>query len=178
MSTENIISPAPAQQRYPSRVTPHDGEVEIPTYSYECDCGASFDRVLPLADYNAPQTCECGKTATKVISAPQLMISQDIHYQSPIDGRPITSMRARADDLARSNCVPYDPGQRQDYDRRIKESEAALDRAIDETVEKHIETMPGEKRERLQAELDSGLTAEPERRTADKASIKRTVSHA
>lgn len=150
----------------------------MPTYSYECRCGSAFDRILPLAEYATPQMCECGSVAQKVVCAPQLMIPQDIHYQSPIDGRPITSMRARAEDLARSDCVPYDPGQRQDYDRRIRESEKALDQAVDETVERHIESLPSEKRERLQSELDSGLTAEPVRQTADKASIKTKVNHA
>lgn len=149
----------------------------MPTFDYECDCGVEFERTLSLSDYAQPQTCECGKTARKLVCAPNLMIRQAIHYQSPIDGRPITSMRAREEDLARSNCVPYDPGQKQDYARRIKESEAALDKAVDETVERHIESLPGEKREKLQSELDSGLTAEPIRQTASNASIKRTIHH-
>ena len=30
-------------------------------------------------------------------------------YQSPIDGRPITSRTARKEDLKRNGCVPYEP---------------------------------------------------------------------
>lgn len=148
----------------------------MPTYAYECRCGAAFERVLPLSEYDRPQSCKCGKTAEKVVCAPNLMIPQDIHYQSPIDGRPITSMRARADDLARSDCTPYDPGQRQDYDRRNREAEIALEKAVDETVEQHVSALPSEKREQLQTEL-THMTAEPVRQTASNASIKKAIQH-
>lgn len=38
------------------------------------------------------------------------MVLSDIpEYRSPIDGRPITSRSARRDDLARNNCVEYEP---------------------------------------------------------------------
>ena len=43
----------------------------MPTYSYECqDCEADFERILPLAEYKAPQTCDCGSDNTqKLITA-------------------------------------------------------------------------------------------------------------
>jgi hypothetical protein len=104
------------------------------------------------------------------------MIPQDIHYQSPIDGRPITSAKARAEDLARSNCVPYDPGQKEDYQRRIRESEVSLEKAMDETVERHIDTLSGDQREKLQAELTQ-MEAVPVRQTATNASIKKAIQH-
>ncbi len=38
------------------------------------------------------------------------MIASDIEpYKSPIDGRVIGSRSERRDDLARNNCVPYEP---------------------------------------------------------------------
>jgi len=38
------------------------------------------------------------------------MVRSDIEpYASPIDGRMITSRTQRRDDLARNNCVPYEP---------------------------------------------------------------------
>ncbi len=38
------------------------------------------------------------------------MVRSDIQpYKSPIDGRMITSASQRRDDLARNNCVPYEP---------------------------------------------------------------------
>lgn len=39
------------------------------------------------------------------------MIASDIEpYKSPIDGRVISSRSARREDMARNNCVPYEPG--------------------------------------------------------------------
>ena len=32
--------------------------------------------------------------------------------------------QARLEDLARADCVPYDPGMKQDYQRRIQRGEA------------------------------------------------------
>jgi hypothetical protein len=39
------------------------------------------------------------------------MIQSDIEpYKSPIDGRVVGGRAARREDLARNNCVPYEPG--------------------------------------------------------------------
>ena len=92
--------------------------------------------------------------------APMIFVSPDIHYKSPIDGRPITNKSARLDDLARNNCVEYDPEMKTDYKRRIAESEKKLDKSVDEQVEKTISQMPSRKRERLEGELRAGLDAE------------------
>ena len=38
------------------------------------------------------------------------MVQSDIQpYASPVDGKMITSRTQRRDDLARNNCVPYEP---------------------------------------------------------------------
>ena len=92
--------------------------------------------------------------------APMIFVSPDIHYKSPIDGRSITNKSARLDDLARNNCVEYDPEMKTDYKRRIAESEKKLDKSVDEQVEKTISQMPSRKRERLEGELRAGLDAE------------------
>lgn len=92
--------------------------------------------------------------------APMIFVSPDIHYKSPVDGRVITTKSARLDDLARNNCVEYDPEMKTDYKRRIAESEKKLDKSVDEQVEKTISQMPSRKRERLEGELRAGLDAE------------------
>ena len=139
----------------------------MPSYQYICENKHHFDRYLPVADYQTPQTCECGAGARRIISLPMLIISgPDVCYDSPIDGRPVTSMQARREDLARSGCTPYDPGRKEDYDRRGKEAEAALDKAVDETVDREIALMPTRKREKLEAELTAGASVEPIRLTA------------
>ena len=52
---------------------------------------------------------------------------------------------------------------RQDVDRRAKQDEIALDRAVDETFDREIAAMPAHKLERLDAEMNAGLTAEVSR---------------
>lgn len=139
----------------------------MPTYEYVCSNGHEFERSLPVAQYQDPQTCECGRTGKRVISAPLLAVVQrECRYDSPIDGRPITSWRAREEDLKRHGCQEYDPAMRQDYHRRLEREDAQLEKSIESTVEAEIERMPARKRERLQNELNAGAHAAPVRGAA------------
>jgi len=139
----------------------------MPIYEYECGCGKEFDRYLPASKYLDPQECVCGQIARKVIRTPPIgFVQKDICYDSPIDGRPITSMAARREDLARSGCIEYDPEMRKDANRRVKEADEALDRSVDNLVEAEFSKMPARAKEKLTAELESGATAEPVRLTA------------
>ena len=107
---------------------------------------------------------EAGK---RVIYAPMVFVQKDICYDSPVDGRHITNKFAREDDLRRNNCIEYDPGMKQDADRKQKEQDAALDASIDKYVEKKFETMPSYKKEKLVNELSSGVDVQPVRLTAN-----------
>ena len=133
----------------------------MPTHSYECLSGHQFDRVLSLSDYDAPQTCECGKAATKVFLRPPMgFVQRECRYDSPIDGTPITSWAQRRDDLARNNCQEYDPEMRKDAERFRKRKDAELEAAVDSSVEEAIEKMPSRKKELLERELSSGADIE------------------
>lgn len=99
--------------------------------------------------------------------APMIFVGQDIHYQSPIDGRVIRSKHEREEDLRRSGCIEYDPGMKQDSRRRAAEQQAALEASIDRQVEAEYERMPAKKREVLANEMAAGVTAEPVRLTAN-----------
>jgi hypothetical protein len=106
----------------------------------------------------------------EVIIQPPLLVkaSPDVCYDSPIDGTPITSMAQRREDLARHDCIPYDPGMKQDATRRVKEQDEALDQAIERDVERAIETMPTTKRGQLLRDIvDKGETIEYARSTPD-----------
>lgn len=141
----------------------------MPRYGYKCeDCG-DFDRILSVKDHVRVIPCKCGKPAKQVITAPMVMIpahmsaTGGISYESPATGRIITSERERRNDLAESGCIEYDPGMKQDADRRVKEEETALDKAVDETVEREFAAMPSAKLERLTNELQSGADVAVER---------------
>ena len=121
--------------------------------------------MLPVSQYQAPQICECGRRAKRVISAPMLAFAQrECVYDSPVDGRPITSWAQRREDLARHGCQEYDPGMKQDYHRRLERAQNELERHVDDTIEAEVDKMPARKREALQNELDNGASAEYLRR--------------
>lgn len=135
-----------------------------PIYEYLCEAGHAFERYLQLADYATAQRCACGAASQKRISAP--MVVADLPgYQSPVDGRWIEGRKARREDLARNNCVPYEPSMKADYMRRIETSGAEIDRKVDEHVEAEIAKMPARKRERLEAELRGGADVAVDRST-------------
>ena len=148
----------------------------MPTYCYSCESGHEFERVLPISEYKSKQFCDCGLEGKLYISKPTIFIGPDVHYTSPIDGRPITSMKARRDDLARNNCTEYDPEIKKDYTRRIEREQLQLERSVEATVEATIEKMPVRKREQLESELRSGADCAPERQAAPFTTITK-VQH-
>jgi hypothetical protein len=139
----------------------------MPVHDHRClRCGEIEEIVISREDLDKPQTHICGGMMERVfLTFPHSWVQPDICYDSPIDGRPITSMQARLEDLARSNSVPYDPEMKKDTDRKIKEDEARLERSVDDFVEKEILTMPVRKREKLEAELTSGIDVNIVRQT-------------
>lgn len=116
-----------------------------------------------------PEAEEAWRAKVEMMERPQRgpmgFVSRDVCYDSPIDGRPITNKHARIEDMARANCIEYDPGMKQDHQRRLAEQESILERSVDTTIEREISTMPSRKREKLQAELEGGLAPAIERRT-------------
>ena len=137
----------------------------MPIYVFECNNGHKFDLFLKLEDYNSPQTCSCGEKAKRKIVP--TMISCDIqpwdYYESPVSGKPITSYKARKEDMARHDCVDYDPGMKDMQKSRIKNEEKALEKSLDETVEREWSKMSTDKKESLSKELLSGADVEIER---------------
>lgn len=130
----------------------------MPTYSYACPRGHTFEYVCSMKDHKRARKCECGSVALQIIDRPVFGWAQrDCRYDSPIDGRPITSWAQRRDDLARNGCQEYDPEMKKDADRARMARDAALDRSVDITVESAYEKLSGPQRERLGNELASGI---------------------
>ena len=127
----------------------------MPTYIWSCPAGCIFERYVRLVNFHDPQACPAhGYHAERMIQAPMLVkVAQDVCYDSPIDGRPITSWEARKEDLKRNHCRPYDPEIKKDTMRLKKEADDKLDKSIEATVEAAIEKMPTKKRARLHSEL-------------------------
>ena len=139
----------------------------MPRYLYQCQNSKErFDRITRIIDHQSVVTCECGAIARQVITVPRVIIPSHMSatglssYHSPIDGRLISTQQQRREDMARNDCVEYDPGMRQDVDRRVIADEIALDKAVDDTFDREIASMPAIKRERLDAEMSAGIVAE------------------
>jgi hypothetical protein len=97
------------------------------------------------------------------LTPPMSFVQPDVSYTSPVDGRPITTYQQHLEDLARNDCVVYESGIKQDQERNARLREEALERSVDETVDREIALMPAVKREKLTAELEAGFVAVPER---------------
>lgn len=138
----------------------------MPLHDHRCPVGPHyFEAEVPWDQRTAPcphHFCEGERVFLKF---PAAFVQGDICYDSPIDGRPITSKQARLEDLRRNNCVEYEPGMRQDAERRRRESEAELDRSVDATVEEFFATAPARKLEKLDQELRAGASVEIKRDT-------------
>lgn len=116
----------------------------MPLYDFRCDeCGKTSRSVFREYEQrdNGPECC--GKSSSRVwLTMPGVMgAGQFEPYLSPIDGRPITSERARIEDMARNNCVPYEDGIRQDQERNARRAEAQTDVLIESIVKETAERM-------------------------------------
>lgn len=146
----------------------------MPLHDLRCPkCGVHYENVVVQLD--SMMVCEnCEPPVELEIfwrKAPAAFVQQDICYDSPIDGRPITNKQARIEDLRRNDCVEYDPGVRQDAARRRKQEEADLDKSVDATVDEFVATAPVRKLEKLEQEIRAGASVDVVRSTPDVAAL-------
>ena len=136
-------------------------EIIMPLYEHICMNGHKFDRFLKLRELDGQQVCECGSIATRLISAPMFSIDATnfVPYESPTTGKWISSKVQRREDMKASGCVEYEPSMKDEMLRRHKAEDEALDKKIDEHVEKEIYSMDTRSRERLVSELEGGVDA-------------------
>lgn len=139
----------------------------MPTYDYECpECHSQATRFFPLKSFDAPVNCStCGRAMTKVFLTAPAGIVQPTYaaYKCPITGDVIDGRKAHQRNLDKHNCRILETGEKEAADRRRKEADDALDRGVEETVEREIALMPSEKKERLGKELDAGAELVVER---------------
>ena len=131
----------------------------MPMYEFKCDCGRRVDKFLKMADYNTPQTCDCGRVMARQLSAPSIQ-PDFAPYNCPITGKLIDGRKAHRENLARHGCRVLEAGETAQAKRAAAESERQLDKSVDETVESFVANLPARKAEQLAAEIQGGLTAE------------------
>jgi putative FmdB family regulatory protein len=81
-------------------------------YDFECAEGHRFERLVPLARFDDRQTCECGKVAQRLVSAP-LVVSDSMAPKWGADGKLHDSRTAweRATDAKGERFYPLQPGE-------------------------------------------------------------------
>lgn len=110
----------------------------------------------------------CTHVGEKVfLTAPRGYVQGDICYDSPIDGRPITTKQARIEDLRRNGCREYDPSEKEESVRNRAKEETRLEQKLDETVDQTLSTWSPRKKELLEQEIRAGATAEITRKTVN-----------
>lgn len=81
-------------------------------------------------------------------------------YDCPRTGKWIEGRRAHVENLKLHGCRVLEPGEKNALDKRKRGEAAALDLAIEDTVEELIHTMPTRKREDLAIDLQNGANVE------------------
>jgi len=125
-------------------------------YRYRCPYDHEFERVLKVADYEELQYCDCGAKGKRQIGLPMIAKSSRFEsYESPIDGTPITNNKMRTEEMARHDCVDYEPTMKEESTKVMKAGEAALDKEVDKTVDKFWDGLSSKKRESFAREVSS-----------------------
>lgn len=135
----------------------------MPLHDFECPAGHVFDAVVPAGCDSVLCVLHQHEAQKVFLRAPAGFVSADIHYDSPIDGRVINSKHARIEDLRRNECVEYEPGMRQDHERRLRDSDKQLDAVVDRSVDEFFATAGSRKLEKLESELNAGASVEVQR---------------
>lgn len=132
----------------------------MPLHDHRCGEGHVFERFVPLAELELTQTCECGARAERIFLQPPMTAGDLPGYESPVTGEWIEGKAARRNDLAKNDCVAWEPGMREENQRRrdsvARKEEASIDHAFESTLAE----MPARKKEKLEQELRAGASAE------------------
>lgn len=137
----------------------------MPLYDIRCEkSGSTFERQIKLVNFSDPIFCACGSVAKRLISTPRFTVDQT-DYACPVTGKRIASKREHENNLKRQNCRVLEPGETSAAEQRRKADDEALDKKVEETVEREIESYSSAKKEQLHNELvNGGLDVQLERR--------------
>lgn len=127
----------------------------MPLYDCKCEKGHTFERMIKLAHFEEPIICACHALAKRVISAPLFTVDHT-GYSCPVTGKWIGSGGAHRNNLQRHDCRVLEAGESEAATNRRLADDATLDRKIEDTVEKEIESYSSAKKEQLHNELVHG----------------------
>ena len=120
----------------------------MPVYACQCSvCHREADYFATVAERNDHVPQCCGQTMERIVSAP--FVQADIPaYVSPATGRVISSRAARRDDLARSNCRPWEGfgDETKEAARQRNYLEQKQDAKLTEVAHRTWHELPADKR--------------------------------
>lgn len=133
----------------------------MPIYVYRCSTCSEVRQVFKrIADLNFPEECYGCKTfMSRQVVAPAVRADY-AGYDCPITGKRIEGRRQHHENLRRHGCRILEAGEAQANSARKAREEADFDRAIEQTAEELVHSLPVRKREQLAAEMEAGVTAE------------------
>jgi len=123
----------------------------MPIYEARCPvCSKQQEYYQTVVNCQDTPVC-CGIKTEKVILSSPMGYVHNIAYTSPIDGRPITTTKARKEDMARNNCRPWEgmEQEKKEAARRAMYEEQKQDKALEKTIEQAIKQLPDEKKAAL-----------------------------
>lgn len=128
----------------------------MPLYDIQCSrSGETFERFIPLANFEESITCACHSPARRLISTPLFTVDHT-GYDCPVTGKWVGSKSEHRENLRQTGCRVLESGETEAAKRRAAESEAEFDRKIEDTVEREIESYSSDKKEQLHNELVNG----------------------
>jgi putative FmdB family regulatory protein len=138
----------------------------MPVHDYKCaTCAAKREVFLKIADLGSTVHCQrCGQPMLRQVSAPYVR-GDYLGYECPVTGKWVEGRRAHEENLRVTGCRLLEPGESDAYRRKCQEDEQKLDKSLEETADRFIAELPTEKRDRLAAEMEGGLTTTIERST-------------
>ena len=127
----------------------------MPMYDFKCQAGHRFERMVPLAEFDQVQSCQCGEPAQRLISAP-LFTVDNTGYTCPVTGSWIGSKHQHEENLKVHGCRVLETGEKEANLKKRQEAEAQFDKSIEDSVEKELSTWGSDKMEKLANELVNG----------------------
>ena len=80
-----------------------------------------------------------------------------VEYRCPITNAPITTKQQHINNLAKHGCRILETGEVEQAKQKRLKSNEELDKKVELEVEKLVETMPSDKKEKLASEIASGV---------------------
>lgn len=139
----------------------------MPVHDYKCaTCSSKREVFLKIADLGSTVYCQkCGQPMLRQVSAPYVRGDYE-PYESPVKpGTWICGRRQHEEHLRETGCRVLEPGESTAYQRKLVRDDEKLEQSLEETADKFITELPTEKRDRLAAEMEGGLTTTIERST-------------